>query len=133
MSRFVSVKVVSRLSAIMWTAQHLGVPKGFRGLHDYMGYVEDLMDTGEYDEEYIVDLDTREPVAYFAWCVSNDIHHKGDIFDVASMVIDPDNDSKALRRHLSVRFKELALLNDCKWVSRCKHEGETMRVYFKEV
>ena len=132
--RFVSVEAVSRFHAIMWTVHHLGVPTGFRDFWDYEGYVNIIMDTAEFEEEYIVDSTTGNLVAYFTWCVSNDIHHKGDIMDVTNLVIDPEFESRELHRFLSGRFKELAELNGLQWVSRCKHDSAgIMKVYFKEV
>lgn len=132
--RYGSVRAVSRFHAIMWTVQHLGIPKGFRDYFDYEGYVNATMDTAGFDEEYVIDDATGKLVAYFAWCVSNDIHHRGDIMDVTSLVVAPENDSKELHRYLSERFKFLGKLHGCSWVSRCKHSaGGTVKVYFKEI
>ncbi len=133
MSEFTCVEAKNRFRAIRWTVEHLGLPKGFEGhFVGYSLYVDEVMDMSGCREEYVLDS-TGKHVAYFAWCVSCDIHHKGDILDVTSVVINPEADSKGLQRFLAKRFKYFAELHDCDWVSRCKHEGETMRVYFKEV
>lgn len=133
MSKFTCVEAKSRSCAIRWTVEHLGLPRGFEGhFEDYSRYVDEIMDMSGCREQYVLDS-TGKQVAYFAWCVSCDIHHKGDILDVTSIVINPKEDSKGLRRFLVECFKCFAELHDCDWVSRCKHEGETMRVYFKEV
>lgn len=132
MTKYTSAEANHRYAAVMWTVDHLGLPKGFNGPVGYSLYVDEVMDNAGYEEEYILDSEGR-PVAYFAWCIGQDIHHKGDILDVTSVVINPHVDAKGLQKFLAKRFKTLAHLNDCQWVSRCKHEGETLRVYFKEV
>lgn len=129
---YYSVEAKSRFKAVMWTVEHLGLPKGFDGPVGYYLYVNDVMDNAGYEEEYIVDSCGNQ-LAYFAWCIGQDIHHKGDILDITSVVINPDVDATGVQRFLAKRFKTLATLNDCQWLSRCKHEGETLRIYFKEV
>lgn len=129
---YYSVEATSRFKAVMWTVEHLGLPKGFNGPVGYYLYVNDVMDDAGYEEEYIVDSYGNQ-LAYFAWCIGQDVHHKGDILDITSVVVNPNVDAKGVQRFLAKRFKTLAMLNDCQWVSRCKHEGETLRIYFKEV
>lgn len=131
-NQFRCVDAENRFKATAWTVEHLGLPKGFNGLVSYSLHVDEVMDAQDNNEEYVVDSFGNK-VAFFSWCVSFDIHRKGDILDVTALVIDPNSDSKSLHRFLAKRFRTLALLNDCKWLSRCKHEGETVRVFFKEV
>ncbi|UCS82771.1 host specificity protein [Yersinia phage vB_YenP_Rambo] len=125
-------KDLSRFTATMWSLDQLGLPKGFNGPISYSLFVNDIMDDSGLEEEYVMDSDGNL-VAYYAWCVSQDLHHKGLILDVNSVVINPSLKPKGLHKFLTKRFKDLAVLNDCNWVSRAKHEDGTVRVFFKEV
>lgn len=123
----------SRYLATMWTVKRLGLPDGFAGPVTYSLYVDEIMDSAEYEEVFVLDSEGRK-VAYFSWCVSNDIHHKGDILDITNVVINPDADTVGLQKFLVKRFKTLATLNDCSWVSRCVHEADgSIRNLFKRV
>ena len=124
--------VESRLEATMWAVEYLGVPKGFDGPFTYSLHVDEVMDAGGFQEEYIVDCH-GEHVAYLAWFVGNDIHHHGEILSVHSMVINPEATTKGLRVFINRYLHHLAKLNECSWVSRYKHDGDTLRNYFKEV
>lgn len=127
------VESESRYIATMWTIARLGLPEGFAGSVTYSLYVDEIMDSAEYEEVFVVDSEGHK-VAYFSWCISNDIHHKGDILDVTNVVINPYEDSLSLRKFLAKRFKTLAELNDCSWVSRCVHEDDgSIRNIFKRV
>lgn len=122
----------SRFTATMWSLDQLGLPEGFNGPISYSLYVNEIMDKAGLEEEYVLDSEGNL-VAYYAWCISSDLHHKGDVLDVNSVVINPRLKPKGLHKFLAQRFKDLADINDCKWVSRCKHEDGTVRVFFKEV
>lgn len=122
----------SRFEATMWTVEHLGLPKGFEDLLDYSLHVDEVMDAGGFQEEYIMSRH-GVPVAYLAWFIGSDVHHRGEILSVHSMVIDPEEATKELRMFINRYLHHLAKLNECSWVSRYKHDGGALRNYFKEV
>ncbi len=122
----------SRFPATIWSVRQLGLPKGFAGEVTYSLYVDEVMDASGLEESFVVDSQGRK-VAYFAWSVGADAHHKGDILDLNSVVINPYVEAPGIQKFLSKHFKTMAKLNDCAWVSRCKHEDGTLRIYFKEV
>lgn len=130
---YTCVDSVSRFPATLWTVQRLGVPEGFPGEITYSLHVDEVMDSAGYEEEFIVDSEGRK-VAYFSWCISNDIHRKGDILDVTAVVINPSVKAPGLQKFLAKRFKALAELNECQWVSRCVHEDDgSIRNIFKRI
>lgn len=109
-----------RTLAVIWTVQHLGLPDGFSHWRDYADYVDALMDRAEYNEVWLLDeYGTR--CAYFAWCLSEDIHHKGTIFDVTNVVIRPG--AKCASK-LWRNVYALAQAENCEWVSRCVHNDD---------
>lgn len=119
-----------RTLATIWTIQHLGMPEGFSHWREYADYVDELMDRAEYNEVWLLD-DNGERCAYFAWCLSDDIHHKGTIFDVTNVVIKPG--SKCASK-LWREVYGLAQAEDCEWVSRCSHEDDgSIRNLFRRV
>lgn len=123
-------RCVDRSHAIVWTVRHLGIPEGFESFSEYFAYVNSLMDYAEYNETYLMDS-KGEPVAYFAWCLSEDIHHKGTIFDVTNVVIKPGSKcAPTLWREVHL----LALMEGCDWVSRCSHESDgSVKNHFRRV
>lgn len=130
---YTCVDAISRYSATMWTVDRLGLPEGFPGRVTYALHVDDVMNSAGFSEEYVVDSTGRQ-VAYFSWCVSNDIHRKGDILDVTAVVIRPGVEAPGLHKFLAKRFKILAELNECQWVSRCVHEPDgSIRNIFKRI
>lgn len=130
---YTSIDSVSRFPATMWTVEHLGVPEGFEGPITYSLHVDEVMDSAGFEEEFVVDAEGRK-VAYFSWCISNDVHRRGDILDVTAVVINPSVEAPHLQRYLAKRFKTLAVNNECQWVSRCVHEADgSIRNVFKRV
>lgn len=126
------VRCKERTLAIVWTFNHLGLPEGFKDFNSWADYVDDLMDEAEYNEYWLLD-DEGYKVAYFAWCLSNDIHHKGCIFDVTNVVVKPGVSFK-VSAALCREIHTLAKANGCEWVSRCVHEDDgSIRNLFKRV
>lgn len=124
------VPVSNREQAIVWTVLQLGLPEGFAHLTEYIDYVNTLMDEAEYDECYVVD-DRGNYCAYFAWCYSADIHHKGSIFDVTNVVVKPGTNcaSKVWREII-----KLAREYECEWLSRCSHEADgSIKNHFRRI
>lgn len=114
------VPVIDRAAAIVWTVEYLGIPEGFSTFSEYADWVDDLMDsTG--DEEYYFKGPDGSLVAYVAVCISNDIHHKGDIFDVTSIVFRPR--TSAAPQVWRWVYEE-AKRRGCHWVSRCEHNHD---------
>lgn len=132
-SRYVSHEVHTRFHAVRWVVEAFGIPKGFSGYEEYSDYLNSFVEDSGMFEEYIFDKATGSLVAYFTWCVGTDIHRKGDILDVTQLIVDPSVAPKGLHRFLVERFEELAKVNHCDWVSRCKHEGSTLRIFYKEI
>lgn len=123
--------VIERHLAIQWTVSYLGIPEGFDKC-TYRGWVNRLMDSADYEEWYLVD-DLGSPQAYFAFCISEDIHHRGDIFDVTNVVIKP-NAPPAVNKLLMRTIYNMAKAYKCQWVSRCVHETDgSIRNVFKRV
>lgn len=121
-----------RTLAMVWTFNHLGLPEGFKDFKEWADYTDELMDEAEYSEHWLLD-DRGYKVAYFAWCYSNDIHHKGCIFDVTNVVVKPNADFKVYSG-LTRKIHAMAKAMGCEWVSRCVHEDDgSIRNLFKRV
>lgn len=109
-----------RSAAIVWTVEYLGLPEGFHTVSEYADHVDSLMDSAGY-EEYYFRNSNGYPVAYVAVCVSNDIHRKGDIFDVTNIVFKPrDAHAPFVWRWVN----DEARRRGCEWVSRCEHNRD---------
>lgn len=123
-------KCTERASAIVWTVEHLGLPEGFTTLSDYADYVDELMDDAGYEEFYFKNA-KGYPVAYVALCISNDIHHKGDILDITNIVLKPRSGyAPWVWRWVLAE----ATRRGCQWVSRCEHEHDgSIRNVFKRI
>lgn len=116
------VKCKERTLAEVWTFNHLGLPDGFADLKEWADYVDDLLDEEGLEEYWLID-DAGYKVAYFSWCYSYDIHHKGAIFDVTNVVVKPGADFK-VSRELARKIHQMAKHHECEWVSRCVHEDD---------
>ena len=122
--------VVDRALAIVWTVEYLGLPEGFSTFSEYADWVDDLMDSAGYEEFYFKGPD-GSTVGYVSVCISNDIHHKGDIFDVTSIVFKPRTATAPMVwRWVYAEAKR----RGCHWVSRCEHNHDgSIRNIFKRV
>lgn len=124
------VPCTNRQRATVWSAMQLGLPEGFAHMQEYIEYVDELMDDAGYEEMWLMD-GSGEYHAYVAWCIGNDAHHKGDIFDVTNIVV--REDSKCAYK-LWRMLVELAKANDCEWISRCTHEADgSVRNLFRRI
>lgn len=124
------VPVSCRQQATVWSATQLGLPKGFAHMGEYIEYVDELMDDAGYDEMWLMD-DSGNYVAYVAFCIGRDAHHKGDIFDVTNIVIKQGSSCAPKLWRMMI---ELAKANECQWISRCSHEADgSVRNIFRRV
>lgn len=124
------VSVGCRHQATVWSATQLGLPEGFAHIDEYVKYVDELMDDACYEEMWLMD-DSGMYHAYVAFCISQDAHHKGDIFDVTNIVIRQGSSCASTLWRMMV---DLAKANECHWISRCSHEDDgSVRNYYRRI
>lgn len=120
----------NRHPAMTWVIERLGIPEGFTDRFEYIDHVYRLMDESDWEEIYVIDQFGNK-VAYFTFCISQDIHRKGDILDITQVVTNPFVEHEGVARYMTALFKELAVYNECQWVSRCVHlpDGSIKNIY----
>lgn len=124
------VPVNCRQQATVWSATKLGLPEGFAHMEEYIEYVDSFMDEAGYDEMWLMDDEGRYH-AYVAVCISQDAHHKGDIFDVTSIVIREGSKCAPVLWRMLV---EMAKVNECQWISRSSNEADgSVRNTFRRI
>lgn len=107
-----------RLKAVVWAVETFGLPEGFSDLTDYHYHVNKLMDDQEFEEYYLEWNGSY--VAHVSLCVSNDVHHKGDILSVINVTYRPGFSDRAFSKALVRFIHDVAIDNGCQWVSKCK-------------
>lgn len=121
--------VVERTLLYHWQVSYRGIPDGFADFSEYANYLDELFETAGYEEMWFIEDGKR--VAYAAWCIGMDAHHKGDIFDVTNIVISP---GRKVASKVWKELVELAKLNNCKWISHAKHEADgSLRIIFRRI
>lgn len=124
-------KVVERTLLYTWQVHYRGIPEGFDSFNAYADHLDELFDNAGYEEMWFVDPDSGRRVAYAAWFIGMDAHHKGDIFDVTNIVIAP---GQKVSRKVWRELVDLARLNDCQWISHAKHEHDgSIRNIFRRI
>lgn len=113
----------------LWQVHYRGIPEGFKDFNEYADYLDELFETAGYEEMWFIE--DGHKVAYAAWCIGMDAHHKGDIFDVTNIVIAP---GRKVANKVWRELVALAKLNDCKWISHAKHEEDgSLRNIFRRI
>lgn len=124
------VKCTDRSYAIIWAVIRQGIPEGFESFDDYSEHCNRVMQESGQDERYVLNS-KGEPIAYLSICISEDMHHKGDIFDITNVISAP---YAKLGKEIATWIYKTAKLNGCSWVSRCKQEDDgSIRNIFKRI
>ncbi|ALA45089.1 host range and adsorption protein [Enterobacter phage phiEap-1] len=123
--------IVLREQAILWTWERLKTPKGFCTFDEWADHVNVVMDQSGYNESVLRVYPEGVSVAYFAWQVGQCIHHRGDVFDLGFMVINP---SFKDTRSVWMAILALARLKGCSWIARKQHQQDgSIKTIYSEV
>lgn len=123
---------VTRELAILWTWERLKTPKGFCTYDEWADHVNSIMDQAGYQEFILRPAYMKvNAIAYFACQIGQCIHHRGDVFDVGFMVINP---SFKGTRSVWRAILALARLRGCSWIARKQHQPDgSIKTIYSEV